>query len=264
MPSNGIKFTVFNKPWKFDMPALAVHIARLGFDGVELPVRPGYPVTPENIGIELPKAVKILADQGLVIGSIAGPTDEKTIVACSENGIPIIRICVGTLEDETYLEGEFRLQREFDAMVPLLEKYGVILGLQNHYGRRDVCNAMGLRHIADKFNPKQIGLVWDAGHNGLEGEQPETAIDIVWSHLCMVNLKSAYWRLISGPEAELSKWESYWTTGRRGRAQWGRVADELKRRSYSGIICLTAEYTDEAAVDQLIAEDIRFARSLFN
>jgi hypothetical protein len=28
-------------------------------------------------------------------------------------------------------------------------------------------------------------------------------------------------------------------------------------------VCLTAEYSDEAAVERLIAEDIAFARSLF-
>ncbi len=264
MPPSGIKFTVFNKPWKLGLPELAEHISKLGFDGVELPVRPGYPVTPDNITTELPKAVSILAELGLIIGSIAGPTDEKTMAACAENGIPVIRICVGTREEEGYLDGISRLQKEFDALVPLLEKHGVMLGLQNHYGSRDVCNAMGLRYLAEKFNPKQIGLVWDAGHNGLEGEQPETAIDIVWSHLCMVNLKSAYWRQVNGPEAETAKWESYWTTGRKGRAQWDRVAAELKRRNYSGTICLTAEYTDEASVDRLIAEDIQYARSLFS
>ena len=171
---------------------------------------------------------------------------------------------MGTREDETYLDGESRLQREFEKLVPLLEKHRVTLGVQNHYGRRDVSNAMGLRHLAEKFSPKHIGFVWDAGHNGLEGEQPETAIDIVWSHLCMVNLKSAFWRQINGPQEETAQWDAYWTTGRKGRAQWDRVAAELKRRSYSGVICLTAEYTDEEAVDRLISEDIKFARSLFD
>jgi hypothetical protein len=90
------------------------------------------------------------------------------------------------------------------------------------------------------------------------------AIDIVWSHLCMVNLKSAFWRRTNGPEAEVAAWEPYWTTGRQGRANWARVAAELQRREYDGPVCLTAEYTDEPAVDRLIAEDIAFARSLFD
>jgi sugar phosphate isomerase/epimerase len=260
---SSITLTVFTKPWKFDLPKLGAHISGLGFNGVELPVRPGYPVTPENMESELANAVKILGDYGLKIASIAGPTDEKTIAACAEAGVPVIRICVGMRQGEGYMEGEARLQREFEALVPLLDKHGVTLGIQNHCGNRDVCNAMGLRHLIEKYDPKHLGAVWDAGHNGLEGEAPEMALDIVWSHLCMVNLKSAYWQRKNISDTDVAEWQIVWTTGREGRANWPRVAAELQRRNYTGVVCMTAEYTDEAAVDRLIAEDIAFARSLF-
>src|SRR5579859_3938616 len=230
--------TVFTKPWKMGLPELALHIAGLGFDGVELPVRPGYPVTPENVAQGLPEAVRILEDHGLTIASIAGPTDEPTMAACAACGVPVIRICVGTGSGSSYLEGEAGLQRQFDELVPLLGRHGVTMGVQNHSGHADVCNAMGLRHLIERYDPKQVAAVWDAGHNGLEGEQPEMAIDIVWSHLCLVNLKSAFWQRVSGPEAEHAEWHTYWTTGRQGRANWPRVAAELKRRGYSGVICL--------------------------
>ena len=56
-------------------------------------------------------------------------------------------------------------------------------------------------------------------------------------------------------------------TGRRlwsqGLASWPRVAAELKRLGYRGVVCLTAEYSDEAAVNRLIAQDIGFAKALF-
>jgi sugar phosphate isomerase/epimerase len=258
-----VTFTVFTKPWKMPLPELTQHIAHLGFDGVELPVRPGYPVTPANVTEELPNAVRILGEQGLKIASIAGPTDEATIAACAESGIGVIRIMAGMREGERYLEGEARWQREFDALVPLLDKHGVTLGIQNHYGSRDVCNAMCLRHLLERYDPRHIAAVWDAGHNGLEGEAPESALDIVWSHLGMVNLKSAYWQRVTGPEAAIDEWKPYWTTGRHGRANWPRVVSELRRREYRGVVCLTAEYTDEPAVDRLIAEDLAFARAMF-
>lgn len=254
--------TVFTKPWKLGLPELARHIAGLGFDGVELPVRPGYPVTPENAAQELPEAVRILGEHGLTIASIAGPTDEPTLAACAACKVPVVRICVGVEQGTDYLAGEAALQRRFDALAPLLDRYGVTLGVQNHYGRADVCNAMGLRHLIERYDPRQVAAVWDAGHNGLEGEQPEMALDIVWSHLALVNLKSAFWRRTNGPEAEVAEWEAYWTTGRQGRANWPRVVAELRRRGYGGAVCLTAEYTDEAAVDRLVAEDVAFARSL--
>ena len=258
---NDIRFSVFTKPWKGPLPELAQFVHNLGFDGIEFPVRPGYQVEPANVR-DLPKAAKVLAEYGVTIASVAGPPDEPTMAACAEAGVPVIRIGAGIDRQLGYMATEARLQREYDALVPLLDKYGVTLGIQNHCGTC-VTDAMGIRHLIEKYDPRHVGAVLDAGHNGLQGEEPELAIDIVWSHLCLVNLKSAYWRLITGPEAEWARWGAYWTSGRHGLALWPRYAAELQRRGEQGWVCLTAEYSDEHAVNRLIAEDIAFARSLF-
>ncbi len=260
--ANGITFTVFTKPWTMPIPDLARHVAGLGFDGIELPVRPGYPVDPDNVTAELPRAAKTLGEHGVTIASIAGPTDGKTMAACAEAGVPVIRVCENIGPDETYLEGEARLQRQYDALVPVLDRYGVTLGVQNHCDRC-VSNAMGLRSLIGKYDRKHVAAVWDAAHNALQGEDADLALDIVWDHLCMVNLKNAIRRLRTGPEAEVAEWSLYWTSGRHGIASWPKVAAELKRRAYAGVVCLTAEYDDHAAVDRLIAEDLAFARGLF-
>lgn len=261
MDENRITFSVFTKPWKMPAAAMGSHVRSLGFEGIELPVRPGYQVEPENVSKELPRVARQLADDGIKITSVAGPTDEATMAACAETGIPVIRICAG-IGPEGYLATEAKLWKEYDALVPLLDRYGVTLGIQNHCDRC-VSNAMGLRHLMEKYDPRHIAAVWDAAHNALNGEEPELAIDIIWSHLCMVNLKNAFWLRKTGPEAEHVQWRHYWTSGRQGLASWPRVAAALKRRGYTGVICLTAEYSDEASVNRLIAEDIAFAKSLF-
>ena len=260
MSHNNIVFSVFTKPWKMPVPGLGKFVHDMGFDGIELPVRPGYQVEPEKVK-DLPGVARQLAEFGVEITSVAGPTDEATMAACAEAGVPVIRICV-SIEQEGYMASEARLQREYDALVPLLDRYGVTLGIQNHCDRC-ICNAMGMRHLMEKYDPRHIGAVWDAAHNALNGEDPEMAIDIVWSHLCMVNLKNAFWRRTTGPEAEDVQWRPYWTTGRQGLASWPRVAEELKRRDFQGVLCLTAEYSDEHAVNRLIVEDMAFAKSLF-
>jgi len=263
MSENGITYAVFTKPWKTTpIPELGKFVKEMGFDAVELPVRPGFQVEPESVAKGLPEAARQLADCGVEIASVAGPTDEATLAACAEAGVPVIRICVGIGQDEGYMEAEERLQREYDALVPQLDKHGVTLGIQNHCDRC-VANAMGIRHLIEKYDPRHIAAVWDAAHNALNGEDPELAIDIVWSHLCMVNLKNAFWRRVNGPEAEGVVWRPFWTTGRQGLASWPRVAAELKRRGWRGVLCLTAEYSDEEGVERLCREDVAFAKSLF-
>jgi len=254
-----ICFSVFTKPWKMGIDALGEFIAGLGFDGIELPVRDGYPIEPAQVA-KLPQAVRQLVGQGVKVFSIAGPTDEKTFAACAEARVPVIRVMVG-IDETGYMASEARTRREFDQLLPLLERYQVKIGVQNHSGRY-VANAMGLRHLLEGYDPRYIAAVWDAAHNALQGEEPELGLDIIWPHLCMVNLKNAVWMRKNEPAADSAAWEPYWINGRQGLASWPRVAAELKRRSYQGVVCLTAEYSDTAAVNRLIAEDLAFARSL--
>ncbi len=263
MSERSAVFAVFSKPWKtLPIPQLGEFLKGLGFDGIELPVRPGFQVEPDNVARDLPVAVRQLAEAGIKIYSVAGPTDEATIATCAETGIPIIRIMARLKEGEGYLAAEARFGRELDALVPLLDKYGVTVGIQNHCDRF-AANALGLLRIVEKYDPKHIAAVWDPAHEALNGNGPEMAIDVIWSHLYMVNLKNAIWLRTNGPEAEIAEWRHWWTSGRLGLASWPQVAAELKRRNYQGIYCLTAEYSDHDSVGRLIAEDIAFAKSLF-
>jgi len=263
MGSEGIEFSVFTKPWKMPLRELGGFVKGLGFDGIELPVRPGYQVTPEEVEDGLPEAARILRDCGVKICTVAGPTDERTIVACAEAGVPILRICAEIDREAGYVASEARLRREFDALVPILDAHGVTVGVQNHC-HWSVPNALGIRALIGEYDPKHFCAVLDGAHCALDGEEPEMAIDIVWSHLRVMNLKNAFWKRTTGPEAEVTEWTSYWTSGRRGLASWRRYARELVKRKWTGNVCLTAEYSDHDSADRLIAEDVAFAKSLFS
>ncbi len=263
MSDANVTFAVFTKPWPtMPLPQLGLFIRDLGFDQIELPVRPGFQVEPAKVARGLGEAARVLADCGLTIGSVAGPTDEATIAACAEVGIPLIRICIDIPDGRGYLEHEAYMQRKLDELEPLLDRYGVMVGVQNHYGRY-VANAMGIRHLIERYDRGRVGAVLDCAHCALGGETPALALDIVWGRLCMVNLKNAYWRRANGPEAPVAAYDAYWTSGRQGLCSWATVAHELKERRYGGSVCLTAEYSDDAAVNRLIADDIAYARSLF-
>jgi sugar phosphate isomerase/epimerase len=262
--ANDVTFSVFTKPWKTSIESLGRMLQGLGYTAIELPVRPGYPVTPENVAGALPAAARTLARYGVSIASIAGPTDEATIAACAEAGVPIIRVMV-PIGPEGYWATIEQTRREYDALLLQLERYGVCIGVQNHCDRF-VANAMGLQQLLAPYPRACIAAVWDAAHNALCGEEPELALEIIWPHLCMVNLKNAFPQRTNGPEAEHAQWRYHWTTGRHGLASWPRVAAELRRRAYRGVICLTAEYSDaadEAVLARLVAEDLAYARALF-
>jgi sugar phosphate isomerase/epimerase len=260
--SGRTKFSVFTKFWRsHPLPELGKLVADLGFDGVELPVRPGFQVEPAGAERDLPAAARILADFGLEIMTVAATVDERMIAACAAAGVPVLRDMVSIPEDRDYLNAIAECQRGWEALVPALESQNVALGIQNHCFRY-ITHAMHLYHALAPYDPRHICAVWDAGHNALQGEDVELALDVVWSHLRVVNMKNAFWQRTNGPEAEFAQWQPIFTTGRQGLADWPRVFRELERRDYRGPVCLCAEYTDAASVDRLVAEDLAFAKQL--
>jgi sugar phosphate isomerase/epimerase len=258
-----VLFSVFTKPWqKQPLTDVCALVHDMGFDAVELTVRPGYQVTPETMTKGLPEAVKIFADNGVRITSLAVEPDERTIAAAAENNVRLLRENARSTK-EGYLATEAKMQREYDALVPLLDKYKVTLGVQNHSGPFVANNASGLRALIGKYDPKHVGAVLDFGHCALQGENPENAVDIIWSRLVMVNFKNAIWRATTPPDAEYQKWISNWVAGNKGLANWPLAMSILKKRGYKGVITLTAEYTDKQAVDELVRGDCHWARAVW-
>lgn len=264
MAVNNITFSVFTKPWKHHtIDKLGSFISSLGVDGIEFPLRQGYQVEPDNAEKGLPLLVNKMGEYGLKVTSIAGPTDERAFAGCAAAGIPLIRIMFGADLTKGYMASEYEMKKQIERFIPLCERYGVKVGIQHHYGPM-VSNSMEMRHLLEGFEPKHAGAIWDAAHSGLAGEEPEQGIDIVWLYLCLVNLKTAYYRLKSGPEADEAVFERYFTTGRNGLSSWKRIAGYLVKRNYKGVICLPAEYTDEENVNKYIADDIAYVKNLFD
>ncbi len=260
-----VSFSVFSKFWNIPVEKQAEYFSGLGFQGVELPVRDGYEAHPGNVAEALPAAARKFAAFGMKITSVALPNgrpSEAMIAACGEAGVPVMRDMVRVPKGQSYLKAEEQAIREYEALVPLLEKHGTAIGIQNH-GDRFVANAAGLRRIVERFDPRHIGAVYDMGHCAVEGEIPESAIDLLWSHLKIVNFKNLIWVRENGPEALVAKWKKYVTSGRQGLASWADAARELKARGYAGVCNICAEFSDMESKDRLLAEDLAYARELF-
>ncbi|MFH1570668.1 MAG: sugar phosphate isomerase/epimerase [Gemmatimonadota bacterium] len=255
MGDKQMTLTVFTKPWTEPLPELARKVRALGFDGVELPVRPGYQVEPDMVGKGLPEAARILREEGLKIGSVAGPTDEATIAACGAAGAPMIRVCEGIDMKVGYLASEKRIRERYDALLPALERHGVAIGVQNHC---DYCvgSAIGMMHLIEGYDPARICAVLDPAHCAVDGEPEDMAIDICWSHLRLVNFKSAFHRRVNGPEEVEARYAIHWTTCHHSGFSWSKAIRALLERGYRGDLCLPAEYTNLAKGGQLMGDEV--------
>lgn len=236
--------TVFTKPWKeLEISALADLIADLGFNGIELPVRPGFQVEPDTIEDTLPHAADVFRQRGLTIYSVAGDMDLKTARACASAGVPVLRTMLKITPDKSYMEHVDAFRALCQELGEVLDGSGTTIGLQNHCDEF-VTSAIGLIHAIDPLPQSQVSAVLDMGHTGLDGELEEIAIDIAWPRLSLVNLKNAV-RFEDGKDRHgATIWNRTWVPGREGYTSWQRVMSELGKRNYELPICITCEYKD--------------------
>jgi len=243
--SSKINLSVFTKPWRTaSVDELAAIAKRLGFNGIEFPLREGYQVEPQNAEKDLPKLVQTLTSHGIAVTSVASDTSEAVFAGCAEAGIPLIRVMYWHNLNQNYMDTIAAIRREIEGFLPLCEKYGVTVGVQQHCGP-SISSTMELRYLVEPYDPKWVGGIWDAAHSGLAGEEPEQAIDMIWDHMVGVNFKSAMYRRKNGPEAIRAAYEAFFTTGSQGICSWPRALARMAQRGFSGTICMPAEYSDE-------------------
>ena len=279
-----ITWSVFSKPWRTLAPGpLAELIAGLGFTGVEVPVRPGCYLDPDNVGAELPGFVRTLAEHGVQVISVAADPDQPVFAACAEAGVGMIRT-MAAVGDDGYRPSVDRLRRDWaDRVVPWCAAHGVRVGVQLHRGRY-VETTLGVLALIEDL--PGFELVWDAAHDALTGVDPVRSLDLAWPRLGLVNLKNGhYYRPAPADSASSerrpgslrrSSGERSGGEERRGvvyrvrfgpadsgLADWGRILGHLKQRGWTGAVCLTAEYSDATGPDQvaeLVRADLATAR----
>jgi len=258
MSANNI--TVFTKPWKKpDIHELATIVGDLGFNGVELALRPGYQVEPENALRDLPLAAKAFADRGLKIESVASEMNPDMIEACDRAGVPILRTML-KLDPELGYRGSVRkFQQNCNALLPQLENSNVRIGLQNHCGHF-VGSAVGLMGALSPL-PQSIVGVLDLAHTSLAGELEPYALEIALPRLAMVNLKNAVYLPGEDNDHGETVWKHSWVKGKEGLTSWSLVVELLKKHNFTGPICLTAEYKNDSGESVTEEEILPYIKS---
>lgn len=260
--------TVFTKPWK-DLPIeqLADKIGSLGFEGIELPVRPGFQVEPARMIEDLPAAAATFRDRGLEIQSVATDLTVEAIRACSAAGIPILRTMLPLDADLTYFENVRAFRRKCEGLIALTAGSGVSIGLQNHCDRF-ACSAVSIMQAIENLDEAYVSAVLDLGHTGLNGELEDIAIDVTWPRLSMVNLKNSVRERTTVIDG-VQQWRRKWVPGKQGITNWDKGIEVLGKRKYTGPICITAEYATEDfkplsgdTILPQLEEDLEFLKNL--
>lgn len=169
---------VFSKPLQWlDYDALADLLAEAGAEGIDLTVRPGGHVLPENVKRDLPLAVKAAQKRGLrtdmIVTAITGADEQYTediLRTASELGIKFYRLGYLNYDDKAGIWGTLQKYKpEMKKLADLNRKYNIHGAYQNHYGTRVGGPVWDLYELLKDLDPQYIGCQYDVRHAVAEG-----------------------------------------------------------------------------------------------
>jgi len=238
---------------------LADTVAELGYDGVDLCVRDGHPVDPDNVGTTLPTAVEILGAAGVSCPLVSAPTTlvdsqdaaaERLYETCAKAGVPRIKIgywYCGARDD--YWQILARAKEGLAGFARLSERYGVQTCCHTHSGPCAGSNCAGLMHLIGDFSPRQVGAYPDFGHMALDGEDLAMGLSMVAGHLSIVAVKDA--THVKHPGAEPPRGPIFTHVGA-GSVDWRRALGLLHGLEFAGPLVVHTEYSfDEEIIRQV-------------
>ena len=208
--SESMSLHVFSKHLQFlDYETTAQVAAEIGFDGVDLAVRPGGHVLPENVATDLPRAVEAIKGAGLqaqiMTTAIMNPQEgaAATILQTAKE-VGITRYRTDWLRynmDDINLPAvidDFRQQLQ--ALAQLNERTGMIGGYQNHAGDHYVGApiwdiATLLREIDSEF----LGSQYDIRHATVEGGLSwPLGLNLIHPYINVIVIKDFRWEKVDG------------------------------------------------------------------
>jgi len=231
------------------------YIAKIGFDGVDLTVRPGGHVQPEEALEKLPEAVEILNSKGLVVPMITSSitsADEKfaedIFKTASECGVEYIKLGYWRYEGFGTIRKTIKRVRDdnLKGLYRLSEEYNVTAGLHIHSGDFLTSNPVVVYLLLRDYDPRYLCAYIDPGHMAVEGGLSgwKIGMDILREYIRMVAVKDYGWFQEIDPETGEKRWRARTVPLSEGLVPWKEVFSYLKEINFDGPVSLHSEYHD--------------------
>jgi len=199
---------VFSKHLQFlDYDRMAEAAAEIGFDGVDLTVRPGGHVLPENVERDLPKAVNAVKAAGLVAPMMAtavtDPADsltERVLKTAAGLGIRYYRLGYYNYDDTRSIPDVLDdHRRKVEGLAELNAGLGLHGGYQNHAGTGVGAPVWDIWHLLRGLDPRYIGINYDIRHATAEGGNSwALGLRLLSSYIKGIVIKDFKWALSDG------------------------------------------------------------------
>lgn len=201
---------VFSKHLQFlDYEAMAQAAAKIGFDGVDLTVRPGGHVLPENVETDLPRAVAAVKNAGLQaqlmttkVMDTQDPPAATVLKTAHDQGITHYRTDWLRYDREApnLPQSLDDYRKQLQALAQLNERVGMVGGYQNHAGDHYVgAPVWDIAMLLNDVDSKHLGSQYDIRHATVEGGLAwPLGLNLIHPHINVVVVKDFRWKQQDG------------------------------------------------------------------
>jgi sugar phosphate isomerase/epimerase len=240
------KVSVFSKNLQWlDYEGMASTAKAIGFEGIDLTVRPGGHVLPERVLTDLPKAVAAIRKKGLEVYSVTTaiteatePHAESTVSMLRDLGISYYRLNWFNYDQIASMDENLsRMKKRMEKLALMNEQYGVHGAYQNHAGTSFGASIWDLWQVLKDLDPQFIGCQFDVRHAVVEGANSWiNDFKIIQPYIKMINMKDFIW------SKKGEKWEAESVPLGEGMVDFSKYFELLRLYDFKGSICMHYEY----------------------
>jgi L-ribulose-5-phosphate 3-epimerase len=237
---------VFAKCLQFlDYDRMGEAIARMGFDGADLPVRPGGAVLPEKVKTDLPRAVKALQQHGrsipMIVTAINNPEDPRTeqvLGTAAQLGIKYYRMGYFNYDPARSVQQNLDTHKKtLEKLEDLNRKYGIHGGYQNHAGTGVGAPVWDLYWLLQDRDPAFTGVQYDICHAVVEGANAWTiGLKLLAPWVKTAAIKDFRWSQENG------KWKVKYVPLGEGMVDFAAYLKAYKAHGLAGPVTVHGEY----------------------
>ena len=234
-----------NLHW-LDYTGMADVAAQLGFDGVDLTVRPEGHVVPERVADDLPKAVEAVKKTGLhvhmIVTAITNADDQFTepiLKAASSLGIGYYRMGWINYDEKKSINDNLEyFKAQMTTLTALNKKYKIRGDYQNHSGLSFGSPVWDLWTIIKDMDPEWIGSQFDVMHAQVEGGNTwQLGLKLLKSHIKTIDIKDFIWA-----KTETQGWKPQIVPLGEGMIDYKKYLLLLKEYNLTGPFSMHFEY----------------------
>jgi sugar phosphate isomerase/epimerase len=233
-------------------------VKRLGFDGVDLTVRPKGHIEPARVAEDLPPFVEAVRSEGVSVPMITTdlhsdrePAARPTLETAARLEVPYVKPGYYYYKFADVKTEVAEAGRQLRSLVELSATFGVKVGFHNHAGYVGGF-VWDIASTIDALDPKWAGYYFDVRHAVAEGGDAgwRSAFGVAAPRLFMIAVKDFYW------EKTPKGWREHNCPLGEGMVDWPRYFRMLAAAKFHGPLSLHLEYELPGGAPEKLQQNI--------